>query len=44
MINFQIYKFLVTKWKHGIVTFDIIKFSEELEDISASIIEIANID
>ena len=40
IINFQI----LSKWKHGIGTIDIIKFNEELEFISTSIIEIVNID
>ena len=44
IITFQIYNILVTKWKHGISTNDIIKFNEELEIISASIIELVNVD
>ena len=44
IITFQIYYVLVSKWKHGIVHIDIITFNEELEFLSASIIELINID
>ena len=43
-INFQIYKIIVTKWKHGIGSNDKITFNEELEFLSTSIIEPVNID
>ena len=42
-ITLYMYKILVTKWKHGIRTNYIITFNEELENISTSIIELANI-
>ena len=44
MITFHIYKILVTKWKHGIVPNDVIKFNEELYFLSTSTIELGNID
>ena len=39
---FQIYK-LVTEWKHGTSTSDIITFNEKLENVSTSLIELINI-
>ena len=44
IINFHVYKILVTKWKHGIGPNDIILFNEELEILSTSMIELVNID
>ena len=44
IINFQIYHILISKLKHGIGLIDIIKFNEKLEFLSASIIELINID
>ena len=43
-ITFQIHNIIVTKWKHGICTNNIITFNEELEFISTSIIELVHID
>ena len=40
----MVYKILVTKWKCGIGPDDRIIFNEELQNISASIIELTNID
>ena len=44
MMNSHIYSILVTKWKHGIVTNDIITFNKEIEFLSASIIKLVNSD
>ena len=44
IITFQIYHILVSKWKHEIGHVNIIIFNEELEFLSASIIELINID
>ena len=44
IITFQIDNILVTKWKHGIGTNDIIIFNGELNPLSTSIIELVNID
>ena len=44
VISFQIYNILVSKWKHGIITIDIIAFNDELEFLSTSNIELNNKD
>ena len=42
IFSFQIYK-LVTEWKHGTSTSDIITFNEKLENVSTSLIELIKI-
>ena len=44
ILSFQIYNIIVTEWKYGISTNDIITFNGELEFLSTSIIELVNID
>ena len=44
MIYFHIYINIVTKWKHGTSTNDIIIFNENLENVSTALIELKNID
>ena len=44
IIIFQIYNIIITKWKHVIGYNDIITFNEELKILSASIIQLVNID
>ena len=44
IFTFQIYKIIVSKWKHGIGYIGIITFNEELYFLSTSTIELGNID
>ena len=44
IFTFQIYKIIVSKWKHGIGYIGIITFNEELYFLSTSVIEKINID
>ena len=40
IISFQIYKILLTEWKHRLASNDIIIFNKELENLSTATVEL----